>query len=299
MRSIGFIGLGIMGRPMALNLLKALNRDDTRLMVNDVNPEAVRALTDAGAVFGTLREIGAECDVIFTILPNGGVVQQVLFGEDGVASTIKPGSLVVDMSSVTATESQTCARRLAEKGVGFLDAPVSGGEPKAIDGTLAFMVGGTPEDFARAKPFFDAMGASALLVGESGSGSIAKLTNQIIVNLNIAALAEGFVLAAKAGVNPVNVYNAIRGGLAGSAVLDAKLPMIVRRDFRPGGKISINHKDIKNVLATAHALDVPLPLTSALFEIMQALKVAGHMDDDHGGIVQYFERLADTEVRES
>lgn len=299
MRSIGFIGLGIMGRPMALNLLKALNRDDTRLMVNDVNPEAVRALTDAGAVFGTLRGIGAECDVIFTILPNGGVVQQVLFGEDGVASTIKPGSLVVDMSSVTATESQTCARRLAEKGVGFLDAPVSGGEPKAIDGTLAFMVGGTPEDFARAKPFFDAMGASALLVGESGSGSIAKLTNQIIVNLNIAALAEGFVLAAKAGVNPVNVYNAIRGGLAGSAVLDAKLPMIVRRDFRPGGKISINHKDIKNVLATAHALDVPLPLTSALFEIMQALKVAGHMDDDHGGIVQYFERLADTEVRES
>lgn len=298
MRSIGFIGLGIMGRPMALNLLKALNKDDTRLMVNDVNPEAVRALTDAGATFGTPREIGAECDVIFTILPNGGVVQQVLFGEDGVASAIKPGSLVVDMSSVTATESQVCARRLAEKGVGFLDAPVSGGEPKAVDGTLAFMVGGTPEDFARAKPFFDAMGASALLVGESGSGSIAKLTNQIIVNLNIAALAEGFVLAAKAGVNPVNVYNAIRGGLAGSAVLDAKLPMIVRRDFKPGGKISINHKDIKNVLATAHTLDVPLPLTSALFEIMQALKVAGHMDDDHGGIVQYFERLADTEVRE-
>lgn len=298
MRSIGFIGLGIMGRPMAKNLLASLAGKDAALMVNDVNPEAVRALTDMGATYGTPREIGATCEVIFTILPNGGVVQQVLLGEAGVAATLREGALVVDMSSVTAAESRKCAAALAEKGAGFLDAPVSGGEPKAIDGTLAFMVGGTPEDFARARPFLDAMGASATLVGASGSGSIAKLTNQIIVNLNIAALAEGFVLAAKAGVNPVNVYNAIRGGLAGSAVLDAKLPMIVRRDFTPGGKISINHKDIKNVLATAHALDVPLPMTSALFEIMQALKVAGHMDDDHGGIVQYFERLADVEVRE-
>lgn len=298
MRSIGFIGLGIMGRPMAANLLASLAGTDTTLMVNDLDPAAVRALTERGATAATLPEIGAACEVVFTILPNGAVVQEVLFGEGGVATTLKAGSLVVDMSSVTASESQACATRLAEMGAGFLDAPVSGGEPKAIDGTLAFMVGGTPEDFARATPYFEAMGASALLVGASGSGSIAKLTNQIIVNLNIAALAEGFVLAAKAGVNPVNVYNAIRGGLAGSAVLDAKLPMIVRRDFRPGGKISINHKDIRNVLATAHALDVPLPLTSALFEIMQTLRVWGHANDDHGGIVQYFERLANTEVRE-
>ena len=292
MSTVGFIGLGIMGLPMAKNLIRA----GVSLVVNDLNQKAMDELVAMGAKAGDAQALGA-CDVVFTILPNGPIVQSVLFGEGGVASYLREGALVVDMSSVTATESQTCGTKLAAQGVGFLDAPVSGGEPKAIDGTLAFMVGGNQADFDKAKPYFDIMGASALLVGPCGSGSVTKLTNQIIVNLTIAAVSEGFVLAAKAGADPVNVFNAIRGGLAGSAVLEAKIPMIVERNFKPGGKISINHKDIKNVLATAHSIDVPLPLTAQLFEIMQALKVGGHMNDDHGGIVQYYEQLAGVEVK--
>ncbi len=178
-----------------------------------------------------------------------------------------------------------------------MDAPVSGGEPKAIDGTLAFMVGGQPETFERMQPYFKIMGASALLVGPCGSGCIAKLANQIIVNLNITAVAEALVFATKAGVDPDKVYQAIRAGLAGSTVLDAKAPMMIGRNFKPGGKLSINLKDIKNVMATAHALDVPLPFTSQLLEVMQALKVDGHLDDDHSGIVQYFEKLAGVQVQ--
>ena len=250
-----------------------------------------------GAQAATLKEIGEKCPVIFTILPNGAIVQSVLFGADGVAEGVKEGSVVVDMSSVTPTESKVCAEKLASLGVDFLDAPVSGGEPKAIDGTLAFMVGGKQEAFDRMVPYFDIMGASALLVGGTGSGSVTKLANQVIVNLNIAAVSEALVLATKAGADPELVYKAIRGGLAGSTVLDAKAPLMIDRNFVPGGKISINLKDIKNVMATAHDIDVPLPMSSQLLEIMQALKVDGHLEDDHGGIVQYFEKLAGVEVK--
>lgn len=292
---IGFIGLGIMGRPMALNLLKK----GCGLLVHDLNPAAVADLQAAGAAAASPAEIGAACGIVFTILPNGAIVQEVLFGASGVACALKPGSLVVDMSSVTPVESRTCQQKLAEMQVGFLDAPVSGGEPKAIDGTLAFMVGGAQADFERAQPYFQKMGASALLVGSSGSGSITKLANQIIVNLNITAVAEALVLAAKAGADPEKVYQAIRGGLAGSTVLDAKAPMMIAGNFKPGGKLSINLKDIKNVMATAHALDVPLPFTSQLLEVMQALKAAGHIEDDHSGIVQYFEELAKVQVKKA
>ncbi len=291
--TLGFIGLGIMGRPMALNLLQK----GCNLLVYDIDPSAVAVLKAAGAQSGTPAEIGVACRIVFTILPNGAIVQDVLFGAGGVASTLKPGSTLVDMSSVQPGEAQTCAQKLAEAGIGFLDAPVSGGEPKAIDGTLAFMVGGSPADFERVLPYLQMMGASALLIGPCGSGCITKLANQIIVNLNITAVAEALVFASKAGVDPEKVYQAIRGGLAGSAVLDAKAPLMIRRNFKPGGKLSINLKDIKNVMATAHELDVPLPFTSQLLEVMQALKVDGHIEDDHGGIVQYFEKLAGVEVK--
>lgn len=290
---VGFIGLGIMGKPMALNLL----RGGCEVMVCDLNQAAVAEVTAAGAGAGTYKEIGANCDVIITILPNGAIVQEVLFGAGGVAEGLTAGKVVCDMSSVTATDSKTCYHRLKELGVGFVDAPVSGGEPGAIAGTLAIMCGGDEADFEVMKPYFDILGSSALLIGPCGSGSITKLANQVIVNLNIAAVSEALVLAAKAGVDPMKVYQAIRGGLAGSAVLDAKVPMICARNFKPGGKISINHKDIKNVLETAHAIDVPMPFTAQLFEVQQALKVSGHMDDDHGGYVQYFEQLAGVEVR--
>ena len=292
MKKTGFIVLGIMGRPMAKNLLQA-NCD---LYVYDLNKAVVDEFVELGAKSATLKEIGETCDVIFTILPNGKIVQDVLFGKDGICETVKEGTIVCDMSSVTPTESKTCYAKLKEMNVGFIDSPVSGGEPKAIDGTLAFMAGGEQQYFDGLKEYFDVMGSSALLIGESGSGSVTKLANQIIVNLTIATVSEALVLAKKAGADPEKVYKAIRGGLAGSTVLDAKAPMMIEGNFKPGGKISINHKDIKNVMATAHDIDVPLPLTSQLFEIFQALKVSGHMDDDHSGIVQYFEQLAGIKV---
>lgn len=293
MKKVGFIGLGIMGKPMTLNLLKA----GCEVMAADLNKAAVEETVKAGAVEGTYAEIGKECDVIITMLPNGDIVQSVLFGEGGVSSALTAGKIVCDMSSVTAVQSTTCYNKLKEIGVGFLDAPVSGGEPGAIDGTLAIMCGGDQEVFDEMKPYFDILGSSALLVGPSGSGSVTKLANQVIVNLNICAVSEALVLATKAGADPMKVYQAIRGGLAGSSVLDAKAPMMCARNFKPGGKISINHKDIKNVLATAHEIDVPMPFTAQLFEVQQTLKAHGHMNDDHCGYVQYFEKLAGVEVK--
>ena len=293
MVKVGFIGLGIMGRPMAHNLLKA----GIPLMVNDTVQAAVDELVAAGAESGSYAEIGRNCEVIITILPSGPIVQQVLFGPGGVSEGLSEGKLVCDMSSVTPVESRQCADKLAAQGVGFVDAPVSGGEPGAKAGTLAIMCGGSPEDCARMEPYFAAVGSSWLLIGPSGSGSVTKRANQIIVNLNITAVSEALVLAAKAGADPMKVYKAIRGGLAGSAVLDAKAPMMCARNFVPGGKISINHKDIKNVLATAHELDVPLPFTAQLFEMQQALKASGHFNDDHAGYVQYFEALAGVQVK--
>jgi 2-hydroxy-3-oxopropionate reductase len=293
MGKVGFIGLGIMGKPMAKNLLKG----GVDLVVSDLNQEAVREVAEAGATAGTYAEIGASCDVVFLILPNGDISKEVLFGENGVASTLPAGKIVCDMSSVTPVESKECYDGLKKIGVGFVDAPVSGGEPGAINGTLAFMAGGDQKDFDALAPYYDIMGSSAILIGDSGSGSVTKLANQIIVNNTIAVVSEAFVLATKAGADPMKVYNAIRGGLAGSAVLDAKIPLIVERNFVPGGKISINHKDIKNVVNTAHSLDVPIPYSAQLYEILQTLKIHGHMNDDHGGIVQYFEALADVQVK--
>lgn len=293
MKKLGFIGLGIMGKPMAKNLIKG----GYDLVVYDLNKDVVDELVNLGAEYKSLNEIGEMCEIIFTILPNGKIVQDVLFKEGGIASTIKEGSIVVDMSSVTPTESVFCAEELEKVGVGFIDAPVSGGEPKAIDGTLAFMAGGKEDIYTKVLPYFDAMGSSSILIGPSGSGSVTKLTNQVIVNLTIAAVSEGFTLAAKAGADPEKVYQAIRGGLAGSAVLDAKIPMIINRDFKPGGKISINLKDIKNVMGTAHDIDVPMPMTSQLLEAMQSLKVSENLDDDHAGIAKYFERLAGVEIK--
>ena len=293
MAKIGFVGLGIMGKPMALNLVKG----GVDLLVCDLNQAAVDELVAAGASASDYATIGAECDVVFLIVPNGDISKSILFDEGGVASTITAGKIVCDMSSVTPVESKECYEGLQKIGVGFIDSPVSGGEPGAINGTLAFMAGGDQKDFDALQPYFDIMGSSSILVGGSGSGSVTKLANQIIVNNTIAVVSEAFVLASKAGADPVKVYNAIRGGLAGSAVLDAKIPMIVERNFKPGGKISINHKDIKNVVNTAHAIDVPIPYSAQLYEILQTLKIHGHMNDDHGGIVQYFEKLADVEVK--
>lgn len=295
MGKVGFIGLGIMGGPMAKHLLAA----GQELMVSDLDRDRVAELRALGAAEGSYREIAAACDRILIILPTGAIVRQVLFGENGLAEALRPGQVVCDHSSVTPGESRQCYDALSAMGVGFVDAPVSGGEQGAIAGSLAIMCGGSQADFNRLLPLFESMGSSATLIGGPGAGSTAKLANQIIVNLNIAALAEALVLAQKSGVDPEKVFQAIRTGLAGSAVMETKAPMMCRRDFRPGGTIRVNHKDIKNALSAAHELDVPVPLTAQLFEIQQALKVGGHMDDDHAGYVQYFEQLAGIRLGEA
>lgn len=292
-RKIGFIGLGIMGRPMSLNLLKA----GYALSVFDINKEAVAALEAAGASgAGSPKEVAANSEIIFTMLPNSRHVKEVMTGENGILQGANKESVIIDMSSISPVVSKELAAIAAEAGLHMLDAPVSGGEPKAIDGTLAIMVGGSESVFESVLDVLKVLGENVTHVGDSGSGTTAKLANQIIVNLNIAAMSEALVFAAKAGINIEKMYQAIRTGLAGSAVLDAKVPLILERNFVAGGRIDINLKDITNVMETAHEIGVPLPLSSQLLEIFHALKVDGKAADDHGGMVQYFEKLAGVRV---
>jgi 2-hydroxy-3-oxopropionate reductase len=294
MEKVGFIGLGIMGKPMAMNLVKA----GYDLTVYDLNPKSVSALVEAGAQAGTSSaDVAAKTEIIITMLPNSPEVKAVVLGQDGIIEGAKAGTIVVDMSSIAPLASQEVAARLAEKGVEMLDAPVSGGEPKAIEGTVSIMVGGKQAIFDQVKDMLLVMGASAVLVGDIGSGNTTKLANQIIVALNIAAMSEAMVLATKAGVDPEKVYQAIRGGLAGSTVLDAKVPLALAGNFKPGFRIELHIKDMANALDTAHELGVPVPLASSVMEIMQALKVDGKAGDDHGGIIQFYEKLAKVEVR--
>jgi 2-hydroxy-3-oxopropionate reductase len=286
--AIGFVGLGIMGLPMAINLASK----NFEVLVYDIDAKRIELAKDAGANGASISEIGSRCKVVFVSLPNGNIVKQVITGQNGMVSYLASGSIVVDTSSITPKDSRFLATELEKIGVDFLDAPVSGGEPKAIDGTLAFMIGGKETAFDTVLPYLKAMGASFIRIGESGSGSITKLVNQIIVNLNIAVLGEGLVFAQKAGADPELVFQAIRGGLAGSSVMEAKTLKILSRNFVPGGKLSINQKDIKNVLEAAHELEIPVPFTAQLFEIMQSLRVRGLIEEDHAAIVKYFEKLA-------
>jgi 2-hydroxy-3-oxopropionate reductase len=294
MKKIGFIGLGIMGKPMAKNLLKA----GYDLIVCDIVKASVNELQKAGAqVAETPKEVALQADIIITMLPNGPQVKQVVLGSNGVIEGANPGSIVIDMSSIAPLISREIAVVLAEKGIEMLDAPVSGGEPKAIDGTLSVMVGGKKAIFEQCYDIMKAVAGSVVLTGDIGAGNVTKLANQIIVAINIAAISEALALASKAGVEPELVYQAIRGGLAGSTVLDAKAPLILDRNFNPGFRINLHIKDLANVLHTSHGIGVPLPLTAAVMEMMQALKVEGLGDADHGSLVQYYEKLAHIKVK--
>jgi len=294
MLKVGFIGLGIMGKPMSKNLLKA----GYQLVVHDLNRSAVDELVSLGAEKAdTPKEVAGQCEYIITMLPDSPEVRDVVSGSNGLAEGLKRGSVYIDMSSISPIVSRELAARLETIGVDMLDAPVSGGEPKAIDGTLSVMAGGKKEVFDRCFVLLKAMAASVVHTGSSGAGNTTKLANQIIVALNIAAMSEALVLASKAGVEPEKVYNAIRGGLAGSTVLDAKAPLVMDRKFDPGFKINLHIKDLKNALEASHEIGVPLPLTASVMEIMQALKVEGLGNNDHGGLIQYYEKLARTEVK--
>lgn len=291
---IGFIGLGVMGKPMCKNLLNAGHQ----LVVCSRTQTSVDELVAAGATSApTPKDVAAQVELVITMLPNSPEVKEVILGANGVIEGAQPGCIVADMSSIAPLASQQIAAALAAKGIEMLDAPVSGGQPKAINATLSVMVGGKQEVFDRCVPVFKAMAASVVRVGNIGAGNVTKLANQVVVALNIAALSEAMVLAAKAGVEPDLVYQAIRGGLAGSTVMDAKAPLMLDRKFNPGFRLNLHIKDLANALDTSHEVGAPLPLTAAVMEMMQTLKHDGCGDSDHGAIVRYFEKLAKIEIK--
>ncbi len=290
---IGLIGLGIMGKPMGKNLLKK----GYDLTVCDLNTLAVEELKQAGAkAAANPKELAADCDVILTMLPNSPHVKAVILGEDGVVESVKSGSVLIDMSSINPIASREIAAELEKVGVGMLDAPVSGGEPKAIDGTLAFMVGGPEALFNDYKELLFAMGSSVVRCGDIGAGNVTKLCNQVVVAVNIAAVAEAMMLGQKAGVSPELIYQAIRGGLAGSTVMDAKAPMMMDQNFKPGFKIDLHIKDLNNVLDTAKAVDAPTMLTSQIFEMMKVLHLDGDGQCDHSALAKYYQKLGNEQL---
>ena len=290
---IGFIGLGIMGKPMAKNLMKAGHE----LVVYDVIAANVDNVVAAGAQAGaSSKDVAEQCSFIITMLPNSPHVKTVVMGENGVLEGAQAGTVLVDMSSIAPLASQEIAAACGEKGVKMLDAPVSGGEPKAIDGTLAIMVGGDKELFDQVKDVLAVMGSSVVYCGTIGAGNTTKLANQIIVAANIAACAEAFILAKKAGVDPAVVFEAIKGGLAGSTVMNAKVPMMLERDFNPGFKIDLHIKDLNNAIDTGHGVGSPLPLTAQVMEMMQWLRKEKCGQDDHSALAKYYEDLAGVKI---
>ena len=291
---IGFIGLGIMGKPMAKNLLKA----GYSVTVFDVVGERVEELVlDGASARGSSYEVASVTDKIITMLPDSADSERAILGAHGVLEGARPGSVIIDMSSIAPSMSQKIAAECVKKGVEMLDAPVSGGEPGAINATLAIMVGGKQEVFDQCQALLKVMGKNVVLTGDVGAGNITKLANQIIVAANIEALSEALVLAQKAGVDPERVFNAIRGGLAGSAVMEAKGPMMLNRNFRAGFRIRLHQKDLRNVLQTAQELNVPLPVTALVQQMLGALINEGEAEADHSAILHFLERLAKVEVR--
>ena len=293
---VGFIGLGIMGKPMVKNLLKA----GYEVLVFDRISENIEHVANVGATgAASIAQVAKACKRIITMLPNGPQVKEVVLGKDGVLENAAPDTILVDMSSIAPGVAQEVHTACIAKGIKMLDAPVSGGEPKAIDGTLSVMVGGDEAVLAQVKEILSAMAASVVHCGEIGAGNVTKLANQIIVALNIAAVSEAFMLSTQSGVAPEKVFDAIKGGLAGSTVMNAKVPMILDGNFHPGFKIDLHIKDLTNALDTGHETGSPLPLTASVMEILQTLKFYGCGQNDHSAIAKYYEKLTGKEIRKT
>ena len=290
---IAFIGLGIMGKPMAINLLKA----GYELRVFDFNKAAVEEVKAAGAVACESAVATVEgVDAVITMLPNSPHVKSVMLENDKVAEHMPKTATFIDCSSISPIASREIAAELEKLGIDMLDAPVSGGQPKAVDGTLAFMVGGKQEVFDAYKPLLETMGASVVLCGDVGAGNTTKLANQIIVACNIQALAEALTLAQKAGVDPELVFQAIKGGLAGSTVMNAKAPMMIAGNDKPGFKIDLHIKDLNNALDCAHTVGAPVPMTASVQEILQWLHNNECGGNDHSAIAKYYEHLTGIKI---
>ena len=291
---IGFVGLGIMGKPMAKNILKA----GYEVVAYDIVGEALEEVVSEGAESGeSPKDVAQKTTLIITMLPDGPDVEKVVLGTNGVLEGAQSGSVIIDMSSISPIVAKNVYSECKKKGIELLDAPVSGGEPGAISGTLAIMVGGSKTVFDKYLPVMEVLGKSVVLAGDIGAGNITKLANQIMVAVNIAGMGEALVLAAKAGVDPSVVFEAVRGGLAGSSVLEAKGPMVLDGNFKPGFRIRLHQKDLNNALITAKELGVTVPLTGLVQQMITSLVNSGNLDNDHSAIVRFIEELSGTEAR--
>ena len=287
MEKIGFIGVGIMGKPMCKNLIDS----GYKLIVYDLNEEALNEVVEYGAKKGNSpKNVAENSDIIITMLPNSPHVKNVVLGEKGVIEGMKKGQILIDMSSIDPLVSKEVSKELEKKGVEMLDAPVSGGQEKAQSGTLAIMVGGKEEIFRQCKSILEVMG-KPILVGDIGAGQTTKLVNQMIVAINIAAVAEGLILGKKAGVNPENIFEAIKGGFAGSQCLTDKAPRMFKGNYDPGFRMKLHVKDLTNVFEMSRKLHVAMPLTAQVMEMMQKLMADGYMEVDHGGLALFYEKL--------
>lgn len=293
--TLGFIGIGIMGYPMAQNLIK----EGYPLIVYDMNQKALNKLVSEGAQKGQSgAQVAQNCDIIITMLPNSPDVEKAILSKDGILEGVKKGQILIDMSSIAPLVSQSLSQKLSEKGVDMLDAPVSGGQEKAISGTLAIMVGGKEEVFNHCKPILEVMG-KPVLVGEIGAGGTTKLVNQAIVAVNIAVVAEALFLGKKAGVNPKRIFEAIKSGLAGSQCMTDKAPRMFQDNYDPGFRMRLHVKDLTNVLSTSQALHNSMPLTAQVMEMMQSLMNDGHTEVDHAGLALYYEKINAISLKEN
>jgi 2-hydroxy-3-oxopropionate reductase len=291
---IGFIGLGIMGAPMAGQLIAAGHQ----LFVHTRSKLAPAIAQSSATQCTSARGVAERADIVITMLPDTPDVEAVLFGEQGVAAGLTPGKLVIDMSSISPMETKTFAAKINALGCDYLDAPVSGGEVGAKAATLTIMVGGPEAAFERAKPLFERMGKNITLVGGNGDGQTTKVANQIIVALNIAAVAEALVFASKAGADPAKVRQALMGGFASSRILEVHGERMIKRTFNPGFRIGLHQKDLSLALAGARALGVSLPQTAGAAQLMQACAANGMADLDHSALVRALELMAKHPVAE-
>ena len=290
---IGLIGLGIMGKPMARNMMKA----GYSVTVYDIVGAAVEeVVTDGAASASSAREVAEKAPVVITMVPDSADSEAAILGPNGVLEGASAGHVVVDMSSIAPGSSQTIAAACEAQGVAFLDAPVSGGEPGAVAGTLAIMVGGKKDVFDAQYALMESMGGSIVLCGDYGAGNTTKLANQIIVAANIEAVGEALTLTKKAGLDPQVVLEAIQGGLAGSTVLNAKGPMMIEGNFTPGFRIRLHHKDLNNALITAQQLGVGLPVTGLVQQMIVSLMNDGKADEDHSAIANFIEEMSGTTI---
>jgi 2-hydroxy-3-oxopropionate reductase len=293
---VGFIGLGIMGRPMAKNLMEA----GYELVVHNRSPEKAEELAKEGNATAAASpvQVAQACDIVITMLPDSPDVEAVVAGEGGVLEGIRDGALLVDMSTISPVVTEELSEKVREKGASMLDAPVSGGDVGAIEGALSIMVGGSEEDFERARPLFDVMGKAATHVGPIGAGQVVKACNQIVVALTIEAVSEALVLGSKGGVKPEKLVEALSGGLAGSAVMEAKKEKFFSHDFEPGFRIELHHKDLGIALAAGREYGVALPATAIVDQMLEALKAKGRGDRDHSALLTLLEEAAQHEIGE-